>query len=113
MTRTRPIAVIAVIPAIALMFALGADSSTFAQIATTGQIVGTVQDQSGAVIPGVEVQLQNEETKAIQTATASTDGGFVFPTVLPGSYTLTATKQGFETTSYRGLIVYAAPSIRS
>jgi Carboxypeptidase regulatory-like domain len=108
MKRTRPIAVIAVRPAIALMLALGAVSSTFAQIATTGQIVGTVQDQSGAVIPGVEVQLQNEETKAIQTATASTDGGFVFPTVLPGSYTLTATKQGFETTSYKGLIVYAA-----
>ncbi len=106
MTRTRPIAV--VMPAIALIFALGAVSSTVAQIATTGQIVGTVQDQSGAVIPGAEVQLQNEETKAIQTATASTEGGFVFPTVLPGSYTLTVTKQGFEVTSYKGLIVYAA-----
>jgi hypothetical protein len=108
MRRTRSIADIAVTVAIALGLTLGAVSLTFAQIATTGQIVGTVQDQSGAVIPGVEVQLQNEETKAIQTATASTDGGFVFPTVLPGSYTLTATKQGFETTSYKGLIVYAA-----
>jgi Carboxypeptidase regulatory-like domain len=108
MNRPNPIAGIAIMPALALMFALGAVSSTIAQIATTGQIVGTVQDQSGAVIPGAELQLQNEETKAIQTATASTDGGFVFPTVLPGSYTLTVTKQGFETTSYKGLIVYAA-----
>ncbi|MCI0392457.1 MAG: carboxypeptidase regulatory-like domain-containing protein [Acidobacteria bacterium] len=81
---------------------------TLAQIATTGQIVGTVQDQSGAVIPGVELQLQNEDTKAIQTANASADGGFVFPTVLPGSYMLTATKQGFETTVYKGLVVNAA-----
>jgi hypothetical protein len=108
MTSRRSLAVIAIIPAITLMLAPGAISSTFAQIATTGQIVGTVQDQSGATIPGVEVRLQNEETKAIQAATTSTDGGFVFPTVLPGSYTLTATKQGFETTSYKGLIVYAA-----
>ena len=62
-----------------------------AQIATTGQIVGSVQDQSGSVIPGAELQLQNEDTKALQTATASADGGFVFPTVAPGSYTLTVT----------------------
>jgi Carboxypeptidase regulatory-like domain len=108
MRRASSIAVIAVMATMALVLALGAVSSTFAQIATTGQIVGSVQDQSGAVIPGVEVQLQNEETKAIQTVTASANGGFVFTTVLPGSYTLTATKQGFETTSYKGLIVYAA-----
>jgi hypothetical protein len=108
MILTRSIAVIAAMLAIAQMLALGSASLTYAQIATTGQIVGSVQDQSGAVIPGVEVQLQNDQTKATQTATASADGGFVFTTVLPGSYTLTATKQGFETTSYKGLIVYAA-----
>jgi Carboxypeptidase regulatory-like domain len=85
-----------------------AASSTLAQIATTGQIVGTVQDQSGSVIPGVELQLQNEDTKSIQTVTASADGGFVFPTVTPGSYTLTVTKQGFETTVYKGIVVNAA-----
>ena len=45
-----------------------------AQVSTTGQLVGTVQDQSGAVIPGVELQLQHEETRATLTATASGDG---------------------------------------
>jgi carboxypeptidase family protein len=107
-TRTRSLVVIEVMAIIALMLASGAGSSTFAQIATTGQLVGSVQDQSGAVIPGVELQLQNEETKTTQTASASADGGFVFPTVLPGRYTLTVSKQGFETTAYKGLIVYAA-----
>ncbi|HKQ78092.1 MAG TPA: carboxypeptidase regulatory-like domain-containing protein [Blastocatellia bacterium] len=91
-----------------LMWLVLAASLAQAQIATTGQIVGTIQDQSGSVIPGVELQLQNENTKAIQTATASADGGFVFPTVAPGSYTLTVTKQGFETTAYKGIIVNAA-----
>jgi len=79
-----------------------------AQVSTTGQLVGTVQDQSGAVIPGVGLQLQNEETRAALTATASGDGGFVFPTLLPGSYTLTVSKEGFETTAYKGIIIYAA-----
>lgn len=79
-----------------------------AQVATTGQLVGAVQDQSGAVVPGVELQLQNEATKAVLTAAASADGGFVFPTLSPGIYTLTAIKQGFDTTVYKGIIIYAA-----
>src|SRR5262245_34791363 len=91
-----------------LMWLLLTASMTQAQIATTGQIVGAVQDQSGSVIPGVELQLQNDDTKAVQTISGSEDGGFVFPTLLPGSYTLTVTKQGFETTVYKGLVVNAA-----
>src|SRR5262245_30745735 len=79
-----------------------------AQVATTGQLVGAVQDQSGAVVPGVELQLQNEDTKAVLTAAASADGGFVFPTLSPGRYILTVSKQGFETTVYKGVIIYAA-----
>jgi hypothetical protein len=79
-----------------------------AQVATTGQLVGAVQDQSGAVVPGVELQLQNEDTKAVLTAVASADGGFVFPTLSPGRYVLTVSKQGFDTTVYKGVIVYAA-----
>jgi len=79
-----------------------------AQVATTGQLVGAVQDQSGAVVPGVELQLQNEDTKAVLAAAASADGGFVFPTLSPGSYTLTVSKQGFDTTVYKGIIIYAA-----
>ena len=78
------------------------------QVATAGQIVGTVQDESGASISGVELQLQNEATKAIQTAVSSADGGFVFTTLLPGSYILTATKQGFEKAIHRGIVVNAA-----
>jgi Carboxypeptidase regulatory-like domain len=79
-----------------------------AQVATTGQLVGAVQDQSGAVVPGVELQLQNDDTKAVLTAAASADGGFIFPTLSPGRYTLTVSKQGFETTVYKGIIINAA-----
>ena len=33
---------------------------------TTGVILGTVLDSSGAVIPGVAIQITNEETGAVQ-----------------------------------------------
>lgn len=80
----------------------------FGQVATTGQIVGTVQDPSGAVIPGVEVQVQNEETRAVYRVVSGADGGFVFSPLPPGTYTLRATLQGFETAVYSGIIVNAA-----
>ena len=83
-------------------------TATLAQVATTGQLVGRVQDQSNAFVPGVELQLRNEETKAVQTAVSNDDGGVVFPTLLPGTYTLTATKQGFETTAYKSIVINAA-----
>ena len=64
--------------------------------------------QSGAVVPGVESQLQNGGAKAVLTAASSADGGFVFPTLSPGSYTLTVNKQGGDTTVYKGVIIYAS-----
>lgn len=91
-----------------LWFVFAVAPLALAQIATTGQLVGTVQDQSGAVLAGIEVQLQNDDTKASLTATSSADGGFVFPTLLPGTYTLTVTKQGFETTAYKNIVINAA-----
>jgi hypothetical protein len=87
---------------------LATASMALAQVATTGQLVGVVQDQSGAVVAGAELQLENDDTRAVHTGTANSDGGFVFPTLSPGSYTLTVKKQGFETTVYLRLVIYAA-----
>lgn len=101
MKRTSKISIL-------LWLVVATASMAAAQIATTGQLVGTVQDQSGAILAGVELQLQNDDTKAVLATTASADGGFVFPTLLPGTYTLTVTKQGFETTAYKGIVINAA-----
>lgn len=79
-----------------------------AQIATTGQIEGTVQDTSGAKVPGAVVKLENEATKVSQTVVASGDGGFVFPSVPAGRYSLSVTMAGFQTAVYNGLVVDAA-----
>src|ERR1041385_5822789 len=62
---------------VAMLLVIG--SLGLAQIATTGQVVGSVQDSSGAAVPGVTLKLENAATKAVQTTTAGSDGGFVFP----------------------------------
>jgi hypothetical protein len=80
----------------------------YAQVATTGQVVGRAQDASGAVVPGVALRLENTATEVAQNTLAAEDGGFVFPSVQPGVYRLTATMKGFDTAVYTDIVVNAA-----
>jgi hypothetical protein len=76
--------------ALALTFALAGVAS--AQIAT-GNVYGTVKDESGAVTPGVNVALSGETgTRSVVTAA---DGAFRFLGLNPGDYTLTLSLTGF------------------
>lgn len=68
-----------------------------------GTITGTVKDSAGAVIPGAEIALTNEGTKAIENLLTNQVGIFVFPSVLPGSYTLTVKMTGFRTYQMQNL----------
>ena len=63
----------------------------------TGQISGTVTDATGGVLPGVTVTIKNVGTGAQLEAVTGTDGGFVFPDLLAGTFDLTVTMQGFKT----------------
>src|SRR5581483_7864948 len=91
-----------------LLLLLATALSLAAQISSTGQIVGSVQDSSGAAIPGVSLKLTNANTGNAQTMTAKADGGFVFNTLPPGTYNLSASLKGFETAVYSGIVVDAA-----
>src|ERR1700681_4077351 len=76
-----------------------------AQTATSGAIVGTVTDQTGAVVPKAEVQVVNIDTNATQTQTTTDSGQYVFPSLAPGNYKLTVAKTGFHTSTVTGLTV--------
>jgi hypothetical protein len=78
-----------------------------AQLRSTGQITGTVQDQTGAVIPGITVRLEDQATRHEETSVTSSDGTFVFPTLQVGTYQLTVTVTGFQTAVYTGITVDA------
>src|SRR5215470_58380 len=68
-----------------------------AQITTTG-IRGIVRDPSGAVIPNAAIKLTDNSTGVEYTTVSSSDGGFLFPNLQFGSYKLTVTAAGFQTT---------------
>ena len=61
----------------------------------TGAISGTVSDSSGAVIPNAKVILRNVATGAERTAVANPTGTYVFPEVIPGTYIIQVSAEGF------------------
>jgi Carboxypeptidase regulatory-like domain len=65
----------------------------------TGTILGTVTDSSGAPVHGANVTLTNEGTSAALSTTTGADGGYKFTPVMIGSYKLSASYQGFQTTT--------------
>jgi len=71
----------------------------------TGSIVGTVEDQSGAVIVKAKVTLVNTQTKGIRSTTSNADGFFAFSGTEAGNYTVKVESQGFRRAEETGIHV--------
>ncbi len=69
-------------------------ASAFAQF-DTASVVGTVRDASGAVVPDAKVTLTNTATGVSAVRMSNAEGLYDFPTVRPGTYVVTAEKEGF------------------
>ena len=70
-----------------------------------GSVVGTVQDGSGARIPGATIELVNRGTNLTLTAVSNETGGYTFTNVLPGTYDIKVTLQGFKEFVQQGVPV--------
>ena len=71
----------------------------------TAQITGTVKDQSGAVLPGVEVTVTQTETAASRTAVTNETGSYVLSNLPIGPYRLEAGLPGFRTYAQTGIVL--------
>jgi Carboxypeptidase regulatory-like domain len=82
-----------------------ASGASIAQAQTTGAVVGTVADAQGATVPGATVALISESRgTSIDTQSAGT-GDFIFPSVLPDTYTVRISVDGFKTLERRNVAV--------
>ena len=72
-----------------------------------GSIVGTVEDPSGALVPGAQVEVTNVGTGQARSATADEAGNFTIPNLQPGTYNVKLTASGFRTLTREGIIVRA------
>src|SRR5262245_40429485 len=73
----------------------------------TGQISGILTDPNGAAVPNAKIEVINEETARVVTVTADSEGNFVVPQLLSGTYTLVVTADGFKRFEQKGIILTA------
>ncbi len=93
--------------ALAVLFALPAGSygQTF-----RGGIIGTVTDQSGAVVPGANITAVETATNTSYKAVSSSAGEFAFSNLPLGDYSVTVTAAGFATMKINKVTVLAGAS---
>lgn len=75
---------------------------------TTGAILGTVSDQSGAVVVGANITLHNESSGDKRETKTNEVGRFTFAGVRPGSYSIEITAPNFKTWKRTGFELNAS-----
>src|SRR5437016_9506166 len=92
---------------IALLVGLLGSAMTCASVwaQATAQISGAVRDQSGAVLPGVEVTATQTDTGIVRTAVTNETGSYVLPNLAVGPFRLEAALPGFRTFLQSGIVL--------
>src|SRR5205807_1067218 len=79
----------------------------------TAQISGSVKDQSGAVLPGVEITATQTDTGITRATVTNETGSYALPNLVTGPYKLEAALGGFRSFVQTGIVlqVNASPVI--
>lgn len=98
---------------IALWIALGASIAVPSSAQTVGgTLLGTVVDNSGAVVPGASVMATNTATAVARTTISDGQGRYSIADLPPGQYDVSASLSGFQTVLRRRIrLVVGNPSV--
>src|SRR5262245_83318 len=90
--------------AVLITILFGAVRPSEAQVsATTGAIVGTVTDNSKAIVPGVSITVSGPALMGTRSAITDGQGAYRIPTLPPGVYQLVFELTGFGTITRTGI----------
>lgn len=78
------------------------------QQGTVGTVSVIVADQSGGIVSGAALQLEDLSTNSIRKAETPASGTYVFAGLPIGTYRLTVSKSGFSTEVRDSVMVHAA-----
>ena len=93
-----------------VVVAILAAPSAWAQQGTAG-VLGTVTDDSGAVLPGVTLTARHQDLGTVRSAVSDDRGVYRIPVLVPGVYWITAELSGFRTDRRENLQLTAGSEI--
>lgn len=96
------------LPTIARIILFAAIASASSVPSLQGQsagLSGVVTDATGGVVPEAEIAVMNEETGLQRSALSDGAGRYAFAQLPPGTYTLAAVKEGFESVITEGVML--------
>ena len=79
---------------------------------STGNIVGTVSDPAGGLVPNVQVTISEIATTRSRTAITNGAGEYQAPYLVPGDYALTAEQAGFQKSIVNRITAAVSQTIR-
>ncbi len=90
---------------LALCLVLSLSTASHLQGQALAGLSGTVTDASGAVVPGAQVTIINDNTNVTTTANTSSAGTYSVTGLVPGPYTVKIEAKGFQTSNLTGINV--------
>ena len=94
------------------LIALFSLQTSLAAQTVTGTILGNVLDQSGATIPNATITITNQETGVVRKTVSNADGVYNVPSLLPGTYTVEASAQGFNAAQTKNVVLSVGSDTR-
>src|SRR5579863_4245971 len=79
---------------------------------TFGRILGTVTDQTGAVLPGATVSVIDTQRGVARTLTTDAAGEYNAPNLIPGTYTIRVEAKGFQRLDRQNVVLEVAKEVR-
>lgn len=79
---------------------------------TGGAFRGEVHDASGALVPETKILIHSQDTGAEVFAESNGEGLYLSPTLIPGTYVLTATKSGFKSEDFGPVLLQVNQVVR-
>jgi hypothetical protein len=80
--------------------------------ANFGRILGTITDQSGAVMPGAKVSIIDTQRGLARTLTTDQAGEYNAPSLIPGTYAIRVEAAGFKTLDRQNVLVEVGQEVR-
>jgi hypothetical protein len=79
---------------------------------TSGAIVGTVRDSSGAIVPGVSVTIRNQQTNLSRVVRANESGNYNVSLLPPGVYDVSVEQTGFRNELFSNIALEVNQTVR-